>query len=494
MFPNEGATDLSSSTSSLSSSPPNLDQLDLGGQSTVAKRAAPGLPDVQEHPTERVMDAGRQNMRTSFERILEEQADMSPAVKPDIMQEDDSWGSFGLRGDSSHPYQLENILADCFASDAEVTFGSGAKRRRSGSSALNSLTNRVITRFPSLSKRKGRKKPSAPCSEDNSGVSSPVQVRSRSNSRARSLSLFRRSEISDVDMDEAEDLVMTERFETIEENDQDNPADGLQPFQPVSNDNADAKRETLERVHTPLVPALMESPTSHEEVQTLGASSKLDDFDVSENYADPLNSIQATPQLSAQNSFSVLRQPHPQNDQRVNKVAPISDISEDAWSDRLGHANFTIIPKPYLPDQYNSQTCAALLSDWNRARCEYSRHLARTSKHFGQGSRTYRLTEEKWTEIDGQWRQHHDEARCMVSISEGSPPNSPSEPAPVVRIPSLDEKFPQLNDYDIVGPMERIAPPERSATQVRQPTSKKTGLMKILGGINRRARSASGPR
>ena len=455
------------------------------------KPCAPGLPDVQEHPMERQEMVGSTNARISFERILQEHANTDGLRKSDTAQEVTPGESSTYAG-APNPYRLDIALADCFARDNGAN-ESGLKRRRSGGSTINSLTKGVITRLPSLSKRKGRKQASMSRSEGNSGVSSPVQPRSRSNSRARSRSLFRRSDVPEVEPAGSESLTMSGRFETIEEIEQDDPASGLQPFRPSSNHEVDPERLTFERVQTPLLPALMES-RPQKDASTPVEPIKLVDSPFGEIHYDPTNSIQATPQLSAQNSSTVLRQGYQRSENQMSINTSPSGLPDNEWSDRLGHANFVISPEPYLPDHFNPETCSALLADWNKARSEFSKHLARTNKNFGHESRTYRLTEEKWSEIDSEWKRYYDEARCAVPMSEGSLPTSPTEPLPVVKIPSLDdEKFPQLWDYEIVGPMERIAPPEPAPTPFKRTASKTAGLMKLFGGLNKRARSASGP-
>ena len=500
-----------SSTTSTTSSPPALDQVDLNGQGYFSKRSAPVLPDVQEDPMERA--AAVENapaLRMSYEHIEGEEA-LSPRtdLNAGIFSSDpNDWNqSFPhLRAALAHPRQLESALASCFSNGFDVHNEPQLKRRCSGESKIAS---RVLTHLPSLAKRRDRKRATTSRSEGNSGFSTP-QPRSRSTSRARGLSFFRRSESADPAQDESQIKAAPERIQTIEEvADGDHHSHDLHPFEPLAESREASRPEALERVQTPLLPILVDPTTPVEQTPQPSSfnASKYQDLGVESVYPELPLSIQATPrlsaiatpQLSAKNSISVIRpspvlsqEPGPQLDNLEASLLSIPD--DDEWSDRLGHANFVIRPEPYLPHWFSSETCAVLLADWDKARSEYSRHLARTGKHFGQSSKTYRLTEEKWAEIDGLWKRNYDEARSKTSLSEGTPPDSPNEPAPVFKIPSLDQKFPELREYDIVGPMERAATPERAITQVRRTESRKTGFMKFFGGLNRRARSASGPR
>ena len=403
-----------------------------------------------------------------------------------------------FRNPDIHPIQLEYALTSNLSSDNEGVFEPELKRRRSGGSAINGLTNRVITRLPSLTKRKGRKRPCGTRSEDNSGASTPVNPRSRSSSRARSLSIFQGPDSPTMDIDDIDDVKMRDRIDTIEEVvDHEDSAQDLQPFHPMDQEGDQGKCKSLERVHTPLLPTISSTKSGENSPPGCLDSSALVDSVIGDGYTDSSNSIQPTPELSAKNSVGALKdtcqQNHDIHSWTKNDIS-MTAVTEDEWSEKLGHADFTIQPQPYSPLNFNSETCSNLLKDWQKARAEYSKHLARTQKHFGLGSRTYRLTESKWAEIDSVWKRKYDDARMKTSVNEGTPPNSPAEPAPVFKIPTLDEKFPQLQDYEIVGPMERIDPPERAATQIKHMPSKRGGFMKLFGNLNRRARATSGPR
>lgn len=174
-------------------------------------------------------------------------------------------------------------------------------------------------------------------------------------------------------------------------------------------------------------------------------------------------------------------------------------LNDDSWSDRLGHANFTVLPTPYAPDDPTPEALARLRSDWDLARVNYTKHLYRTGENYGETSKIYGLTQDKWAEVEGEWRQAHDEAvgRVLASSNVGATaaaaetnargsgarsrsrgrgrgrsgsatalgsrddmtsgvewrPGGEGGPAALPRM--LGDKFPSRGDEDIVGPMVR---------------------------------------
>ncbi len=161
----------------------------------------------------------------------------------------------------------------------------------------------------------------------------------------------------------------------------------------------------------------------------------------------------------------------------------------DQWANKLGHANFTINPEPYLPEHFDLAACKQLRFDWDLARYNFTKHLMRTGENWGATSKTYRLTEEKWVEIDACWKRNSD--LCISRTADNGfetalsmSQSSVAEPAPLMKLPSLngpksEGKFPKLGDEDIVGPMEQVA-------QVSQPRpSKKTGFFKLFSIFGR---------
>ena len=489
-------TRLSSTNSSVTSSPLAFEQLDLHASVTSAKRAAPALPDVLEHPLE--LDSASASLRNSLECFSQAQASCTNSpLCLESAWDNLSQGLFPMPPAVAQRADVPDDMWDGFNSEAEAYREPSPKRRRSGVSALDSISNRVITRLPSLTRRKSRKSYFNSRSEGNSGLSSPVGPRSRSTSRARSLSIFRRPDATDMDTDDVQGARVSERITTINE-DEVNDVDmqSLTPFRPMEVGQNPGELEAIERVQTPLLSMMVDVDMPSQSISPLLEHAEVMDPVFGDSGYDSTGSVQATPQLSAKTSMSILHTSSRHSESCGVPMTPdVSILSslETEWSDRLGHANFSIRPQPYLPAVCTGETCTEFLADWKTARIEYSKHLARTSKLFGNASKTYRLTEEKWAAIESVWKQYHGQMRSRAAMEGDFLCSSPEEPAPVVRIPSLDDKFPQLSDYEIVGAMERIDPPHRTASQVTRVPSKKNGFMKLIG-LDKRTRSASGPR
>jgi hypothetical protein len=190
-----------------------------------------------------------------------------------------------------------------------------------------------------------------------------------------------------------------------------------------------------------------------------------------------------TPPLSSRPSVSSFQAARPGPSVPLSDIPPIMLTDpNDKWADKLSHANFTIQPEPYLPEHCDTASLRQLFADWEQARCNFTKHLVRTGEHFGVTSKHYRLTEQKWAEIDALWRRNNDLAisRAAAAGTE-TEPTSPMEPAPLSKMPSLNDpksegKFPKLGDEDIVGPMVQIA------AQI-QKTPRKRAFFKFFSDI-----------
>lgn len=151
----------------------------------------------------------------------------------------------------------------------------------------------------------------------------------------------------------------------------------------------------------------------------------------------------------------------------------------DPWALKLGHANFTVYPEPYLPGLCDHKSCNALLENWELARSRYMRHATRITENYGPTSQIFRYTEQKWAEIDALWRQNLEDANAEAE-ARGEPPafQSLAETQPVSRIPTLNDphqpnKFPAINEDDIVGPMVQYA-------RTTAKPAKKSTFLKLL--------------
>lgn len=159
----------------------------------------------------------------------------------------------------------------------------------------------------------------------------------------------------------------------------------------------------------------------------------------------------------------------------------IMSDSDDVWSSKLGHTNFTIQPEPYLPEVSSLETFEEFRANWELARCNYAKHLVRTGEHYGITSNTYNLTQEKWESVNKEWKNNHDHLIAHLEDGCGNhlslDPSDVTHPGEATKIPGLHKgKFPDLGDEDIVGPM---LVEQRPASE-EKPISKKGFLRFIL--------------
>jgi hypothetical protein len=254
----------------------------------------------------------------------------------------------------------------------------------------------------------------------------------------------------------------------------------------IDVDQVDAERYAS----TPLLPPLMVNCRNDE----MPASSPLQ----SPTVADVVNSISATPagtppvrayptpSLSSKPSIASFKGP------RTGYMIAASDIPpmmladpNDKWANALGHANFTILPEPYAPEVCHAQSVRQLMDDWQQARNNYAKHQVRTAEHYGATSKYYLLTEQKWAEIDAEWKAYHDLAKShAVAIGQELEPTSPMEPEPLSKMPTLNDpksqgKFPKLGDEDIVGPMFQF----KESPLFQKPPSKKRAFFKFITNL-----------
>jgi len=190
-----------------------------------------------------------------------------------------------------------------------------------------------------------------------------------------------------------------------------------------------------------------------------------------------------TPSLSSKPSVVSLK------NARAGYMVPSSDIPpmmladpNDKWANKLGHANFTILPEPYVPEVCDAASLMQLMDDWKQARNNYAKHQVRTAEHYGVTSKHYLLTEQKWAEIDAEWKKNHDLSKAhAAAIGEEIEATSPTEPEPLSKMPTLNDpksvgKFPKLGDEDIVGPMVQ----HNASPLFHKPPSRKRAFFKFL--------------
>ena len=385
------------------------------------------------------------------------------------------------------PFPLEYDLADDTPYYRNADMETTAKRRCAEDYPFVGFTSRFGTRFPSFSQRWNNRKVGNTVSVADS-LQENIVSRSRANSiRAPSLqdSIADSVERGDVHLPTTPARsVFEERYDEVPVS----PIDIQKANAPLEGDEIDAE----DLATTPLLPPLMvqfSSKLANTPVQSPLQSPTVADSPLTVH--TPTEGSQhpglPSPPLSTKPSISSFHH---------RQLAPNSDIPQiqladahDEWANKLGHANFTIQPEPYLPTTFDLSACKQLRSDWDAARLNFMKHLARTGEHYSTTSKIHQLTEDKWAEIDGQWKRNYEltKVSCKVDDSEEAIALSKhtfvAERIPLIKIPSLngpksEGKFPKLGDEGIVGPMVR----EKSQVQPRRPTRKRA-FWKFLQGV-----------
>ena len=213
-----------------------------------------------------------------------------------------------------------------------------------------------------------------------------------------------------------------------------------------------------------------------------------------------------SPPLSTKPSLVSIRQRSRANTATAPPLSEVPalkmlDDRNDPWAAQLGHADFSIHPEPYLPGVVDRDSYTEFRANWDQARTNYAKHLARTIEHYGSTSRVFKLTEEKWSSVDRSWKSNNDALSQMLApllaknaeadtdMKDSSPTEAVLE-KPITRIiiPAIDDKsgkFPELGDGDIVGPME-VGPPRAASMRKSSPPlsplspTRKRNLFKFL--------------
>lgn len=440
------------SGSSIASSPVPRESLDLFGG---VKR----LEDVTEEPQERDEFEGYTLVNDS---------------KYDLSDYDQAFADYhGQPSPPGSPAQPEWSLRDTDDSPWIPSYGSREfKRRKSMDQASATPGHRFSNKFGSISRRWRNRSAAGPqlsiITHLNSPASRSGSLRSSQvlspalSSLSRHDSLQPSSPIlpvaSDIPFDgESEPIDIDQRTSEEEEG----PGQATTPLLPPLLSEL-CKRE--EPVHSPLQsPAI--APTS----VLVSSQTSLD---------RPLSHLPSPP-LSTKPSMVSMR-----NRSRTNTLTnspyadgspmPLFEDPVDQWAVRLGHADFTIHPEPYVPETVDLDSYAEYRKNWDQARTNYAKHLARTAEHYGSTSKVYKLTEEKWAFVDEIWKKQHTLMRSalgpmLARLSDGdsemqdSVASSTVLEKPVTRVilPYIDDtsgKFPQLGDGEIVGPMSVAQP------------------------------------
>ncbi|KAI5860342.1 hypothetical protein GGS23DRAFT_233584 [Durotheca rogersii] len=393
------------------------------------------LPDVEEEPIEYDDDSDSEydNASELYHCLCDEPCIHRDA---DLVQSTSNFYSQSRSGE----YDI------AFLSDGDFSFSLRSRKRRTGSeSPFAGFSQRLGSRFPSFTKWKS--------SKPSSIISSPISdlgferrrpaFSGAASSRSSSLSAVGRH--PDRSNEPPLPTPALSRFGSSDSV-MDGQFDGTRANYLLASIEHDRKQAA-----TPLLPPML--ATSAE--QLAGHSSPLESASIASPVSldDEIYAINTlSPPLSTKPSDSSLR--------FVPGTVELPQLpAPDAWSDRLGHANYTITPKPYMPETSDLDSLRQFRADWETARVNYTKHLARTGEHYGQTSKTYALTEAKWAETQRTWRNLHDEiAEAVVASGEATACEKFDEGAPTT-VPRMNAegKFPERGDEDIVGPMVREA-------------------------------------
>ena len=383
------------------------------------------------------------------------------------------------------------------ASDLEFAMNPVLKKPRPSEFPSNGLTSRFGTRFPSLSQKFRNRRANNTASIVDGGQEVRPQ-RSRANS-TRAPSLAGSEALDPKD----HPLPPTPARSIFDDRGEDMPIGNID----VQKANAhEEEPENEMTATTPLLPPILANVSTH--LQDIPYQSPLQSPKIAEPdspsgphtpLASPLLPSLPSPPLSNKPSISSFHRgrglsqlpsptgilPFPEIPSLPLTATALAGTAPDPWSDTLGHANFTITPEPYLPPNFTVITCKDLRKDWDLARQNYTRHLARVGEHYGATSKIYRLTEEKWAEIDNVWKSNGDVCLAQIIDTGGFEGALDREsPAPLIKLPSLngprsEGKFPKLGDEVIVGPMEQVAGP----VNPQKRSSKKRSFLKFLHGM-----------
>ncbi|QSZ31642.1 hypothetical protein DSL72_001209 [Monilinia vaccinii-corymbosi] len=468
---------------------------------TCNKSGKRSLPDVQEEPRcERENDF----MFEEEEEVEEEVQDDDDVPDCDelynclcddlyCLHRDPSMAHSSIQLSTNQDFEYD--LSDGFFSDGEVSLYARYKKKGGGSeSPLNGLTSRFGTKFPSFARKWSARQTTASSA---ASISSDTQ-RDYATSRAPSSRSSSRSNSRRRPWDNSSELQLPPTPSRSFFGSRDNSS--TTSFLDIGKAKGSISEFEEGLAGTPLLPPLMTDVSANAQFRM---QSPLQSPSVAET-SDPLSGTNTpidfitkhqlpgmpSPPLSTKPSFSSFHR----STLRSNYIVPSSEIpviliaeENDEWANKLGHANFVIHPEPYIPEKFDLEACRQLRADWDLARCNYTKHVVRTGEHYGVTSKTYKLTEEKWAQIDLEWRKNNEftiattaqsSTDAFATLKHNTLGNSSSSNV-MTKIPSLNDscsegKFPQLGDEDIVGPMVQ------AAAQLRQNPSKKAKLFRFL--------------
>ena len=383
------------------------------------------------------------------------------------------------------------------APDSEFAPNPRAKRRRADSaplSPIDGLTSRFGSRMPSLT-RKWRSRKASPATSIPDRSQEPSLSRAGSVRTTRSRAPSWTGSTVDVVDTRGTQLPPTP---TKSAHDESLEESHLSTMDDVEEGNA-IEGEVVDREAKPSTPLL---PPIMTQIKDVPFQSPLHSPGVADPEASSVvNSPLPTPRMVGLPSPPLSSKPSISSFQCQRGLAQVSPSSEippmfigipnDVWADQLGHANFTIEPVPYKPEPSTLAAHKQLRVDWDAARQKYLNHLDRTGEHYGTTSKIYRLTENKWAEIDAEWKHNADmclsgaaeTTETTMSLSQSDlvpePVKSPKVKIPSLNGPKSEGKFPTLGEQGIVGPMEQVP----SMIQPQQRRKRKLAFFRWVQGV-----------
>ncbi|KAM0207694.1 hypothetical protein ACHAQI_007491 [Fusarium lateritium] len=522
--PGKGHFRMSSSTSSLDL-PPQLNENPVSPtQSVHTKPPMRSLPDVQEEPLELDNDnSDRKSLALSDQFSLYDCLCMSCPPGQAVISLEESCLACQIRhrgvtdptssriGDDSCELRNstedimfnDNIVRDYdidydmgFLSDGDMPVDERSRKKRSGSeSPFAGLTSRIGARFPNMPLWKSNGRRGNPMLSPNTELSlESVVLSGGPSSRSSSMSAPTRHGQDRMSENTGLPTPAVSYYGSTESINLPAPID-------IEKAQALIEQSDLERERgmatTPLLPPLMTSPLSGPPPESPLQSPTIAPPSATTEVPSPVPSATQFPRPSLSTKPSISSFRFGANSPEVPLPLPPMLQEHDEWSDRLGHANFTIFPQPYQPEAVNMDALQQLRNDWDTARCNYTKHLVRTGENYGETSKIYALTEAKWANIERRWRATHDALMAQIAEATSSAPGSTSTsrsrsrgrgraransggsilgrpppmddvfagmqwkrledglPSAIPRLVDADGKFPARGDEDIVGPMQR---------------------------------------
>ncbi|PKY04039.1 hypothetical protein P168DRAFT_318391 [Aspergillus campestris IBT 28561] len=348
-------------------------------------------------------------------------------------------------------------------SDSPMDVSHSPKKRRSDSASAKGLS-RIGSRISTISTRWKSKR----VSDDPNGADG---LAGGFRSRTNSASSARGSPGGAVRLDAA--TVPPSPARTIFE--ERISESGVRPID-IARANNPGAEDCVPHATTPLLPPFMGDEPMYPVVSRVHSPLQSPSVaDVSDEHLDggavqdQRTAALPSPPLSTKPSIASFNRPRASTTRTVSTEAPPFLLTDpkDEWAKKLGHANFTIYPEPYAPEVCDVKSLEQLRAHWDLAHCNFTKHLVRTGEHYGTTSNIYKLTEEKWECINSEWKHCHEVMLSQLGEMGGaflSLPESHSELCEPVKIPRLhNEKFPDLGDGEIVGPMKIVAPASNGA-------------------------------